>query len=133
MLLCALCSVLYAYMVIQTNGCSINEYITNSQIVHCESTTPGGPYHLAPVAAGAGASTTATAADSAAAAAAATAIGAPAPNATVFIAPFAHAAHVWREDGGKGALVMAVEGRDEISYPKGVPQKHCNRPDYESS
>eukprot|EP01046_Picozoa_sp_COSAG06_P020449 COSAG06_NODE_1495_length_9262_cov_21.163779_1_plen_62_part_10 len=44
----ALCSMLYAYMVIQTNGCSINEYITNSQIVHCESTTPGGPYHLAP-------------------------------------------------------------------------------------
>ena len=48
-----------------------------------------------------------------------------APNATVFVKPFAHAAHVWREDGGKGALVVVVEGRDDLSYPNGVPQKDC--------
>ena len=43
----------------------------------------------------------------------------------MFLKPFAHAAHVWRENEGKGALVMAVEGQDAVSYPKGVPQKQC--------
>ena len=82
----------------------------------CESLTPGGPYALAAI------SPSATGArpleiD----------LRAPAPNATctVFLKPFAHAAHVWRENDGKGALVMAVEGQDDVSYPKGVPQNQC--------
>eukprot|EP01048_Picozoa_sp_COSAG05_P015332 COSAG05_NODE_1836_length_3989_cov_3.352956_4_plen_472_part_00 len=103
----------HVFTVEMTNGCTINDYITNSQIVHCESVTPGGPYTLAPL----GGPTQQQQQQQTP--------SAPAPNHTVFLKPFAHAAHVWREREGKGALVMAVEGRDGVSYPHGVPEKVC--------
>ena len=53
----------------------------------------------------------------------------PAPTAAVLAKPFAHGAHAWREDGGKGALVVVIVGRDDVSYPKGVPEKRCSAGD----
>ena len=95
-----------------TRQCTINDYITNSQIVHAVApeSAPGGPYVLAPIGANASEHIDQSG---------------PAPSSTVLAKPFAHGAHAWREGGGTGALVVVVVGRDEQSYPRGAPEKTC--------
>jgi len=108
----------HVFTVEMTNHCSIDDYITNSQIVHAEapSSSPGGPYRLAPM--GNNMSGVRKFDQDG-----------PAPTAAVLAKPFAHGAHAWREDGGKGALVVVIVGRDDVSYPKGVPEKRCSAGD----
>ena len=105
-------SMYHVFTVEMTRQCSINDHLTNSQIVHAVAPreSPGGPYVLAAI----GANATEHIDQSG-----------PAPSSTVLAKPFAHGAHAWREDGGKGALVVVVVGRDEQSYPRGVPEKTC--------
>ena len=91
-------STYHVFAVEMTKGCSIGDYITNSQIVHAESATAEGPYVLAPIARGGAHSQQVPLAP------------APAPADAVLVAPFAHAAHTWR-DPSNGALIVVYEGR----------------------
>jgi hypothetical protein len=118
------------FTVEMTYGCTINDYLTNSQIVHAVSDTPTGTYTLAPVAlvADTDDATTAVGADPnpnthPASGAGNPSLRLPAPAATVFIAPFAHAPHVWK-DPTTGALVVVFEGRQRL--PDSA-QKRCDR------
>ena len=93
-----------------TNSCGINDYITNSQIVHAQSDTATGAYTLASIAP-----------DPAQPARRGVDPGAPAPPEAVLVAPFAHAPHTWR-DPTTGALVVVFEGR--VRLPDSA-QKRC--------
>ena len=97
----------HVFVTEMTHGCTINDFTTNSQIVHAESSTPTGKYELAPIqfedkSEGIGL--------------------APAPNASILIAPFATCAHASR-DPVTGALIVVFEGRSRL--PDSA-QKHCD-------
>ena len=73
-----------------THGCPIDNFVTNSMIVHAESDDPTGTYSLAPIR-----SKEQRASSKKRDAQA----GGPAPNASVLVAPFATCAHTctWKE------------------------------------
>ena len=96
----------HVFVTEMTHGCTINDFTTNSQIVHGESLTPTGKYELAPVAFADWTKTSPRAA----------------PNASVLVAAFATCAHASR-DPVTGALVVVFEGRDRL--PDSA-QKHCD-------
>ena len=89
-----------------THSCTINDFTTNSQIVHAESPTPTGKYRLAPITFAATESDTRSPA---------------APNSSILVAPFATCAHASR-DPATGALVVVFEGRSRL--PDSA-QQHC--------
>ena len=95
-----------------THGCPIDNFVTNSMIVHAESRSPTGTYSLAPIR-----SKEQRASSKKRDAQA----GGPAPNASVLVAPFATCAHTWR-DPTSGALVVVYEGRQRL--PDSA-QKRC--------
>jgi hypothetical protein len=109
----------HAFVVEMTKGCPIGNYLTNSQIIHVESTTAAGPYALAPIAGSAIGFPGLTGDEKAAYRDAA--IGGPAPASAVLVAPFAHAAHTER-DPASGALVVVFEGRTRVPDAQ---QKKC--------
>lgn len=100
----------HVFTVEMTNHCTINDYITNSQVVHAVSADAEGPYQLAPIAGGEHYDLKA---------------GAPAPNASVLVPAFAHAAHATR-DPNTGALVIVYEGRHPRDLVPPSKQKRCH-------
>jgi hypothetical protein len=76
-----------------------------SQIIHAESTSPAGPYTLAPIQGSNAFSGEERAGYHAAA------VGGPAPASAVLMRAFAHAPRSWR-DPSTGALVVVYEGRN---------------------
>ena len=95
-----------------THGCPIDNFVTNSMILHAESDSPTGTYSLAPI----------RSKEQRASSKKRDALaGGPAPNASVLVAPFATCAHTWR-DPTSGALVVVYEGRQRL--PDSA-QKRC--------
>jgi hypothetical protein len=100
----------HVFTVEMTNHCTINDYITNSQIVHAVSADAEGPYQLAPIAGGNPYDLQS---------------GVPAPNASVLVPAFAHAPHATR-DLSTGALVIVYEGRHPRDLVPPAKQKRCH-------
>ena len=97
-----------------THGCPIDNFITNSMIVHAESDTPTGKYTLASIGRRPGGDATSRGAEK-------TVPGGEAPNASILVRPFATCAHTWK-DPATGALVVAFEGRHRL---RDEAQKRC--------
>ena len=103
----------HVFTVEMTYGCTIDDFVTNSQIVHAQSDTATGTYTLAPIGK--------TGTRPPAWGRAGVKLGVPAPPSTVLVAPFAHAPHAWK-DLATGALVVVFEGR--VRLPDSA-QKRC--------
>eukprot|EP01079_Euglenida_sp_SAG-EU17-18_P000086 gene86-358_t len=93
----------HAFTVEMTFGCPIGDYLTNSQIVHVQSDTPTGAYALAAIKSkGSPALSQLTSNNK-------VGLNDPAPNSTILVLPFAHAAHT--------SLEPATEDRSRQSSP----------------
>lgn len=116
----------HVFTVEMTHGCNIEQFLNNSQIVHAESTTPGGPYTLAPITLAQGVQEVSMneAKHRSVDSSSTTLLHAAAPNATVLVPPFSHAPHAWR-DPTSGALIVAFEGRTRLPESQ---QMHCGSP-----
>lgn len=101
----------HVFVTEMTYGCPIDDFVTNSMIVHAVSETPTGTYSLAPIDSEDERNGKSTTFDP----------DGPAPNATVLVAPFATCAHTWR-DPTSGALVVVYEGRQRVNESA---QKRC--------
>ena len=97
----------HVFVTEMTYGCTINDFTTNSQIVHAESSTPTGKYELTPISFTDAGSSNRSPSES---------------NSSILVAPFATCAHASR-DPVTGALVVVFEGRNRLPVSG---QKQCD-------